>query len=192
MSDLSHPGAVLSFAFHLMEHRVFVIRIGWYIFVWDVWIACPGTHPWQKFRSFCIKLECSSYICLCANTCTVKWCKACVPFETLVVEKKIMPLHFLFWSKWENFLRKVWEGVGHISAFTQSSVGTCQMGLERCLISELSWLCQLAESCLSCSWFPDFLPQSRESLRALSCVLGGLTLLPGPGGCWVGSGLLQL
>lgn len=54
-----------------------------------------------------------------------------------------MPLQTLsFLMQVRIFSEKVWEGVGHISAFTQSSVGTCQMGLERRLSSELSCLCQ--------------------------------------------------
>lgn len=63
------------------------------------------------------------------------------------------------------FSEKGWQGVEYISAITQSSVGTCQVGLKRSLISELGWLCQpcweqpvLQPGALG---FPHFLPQSR-------------------------------
>lgn len=40
----------------------------------------------------------------------LKWCKFCVCFETVVVEKISFCKHFSFWGKWENFLRKRLSG----------------------------------------------------------------------------------
>lgn len=140
------------------------IGVSWYLPVWDVWIACPGTHPWQKSHSFCIKHECISYICLCANTCRVKRCKAWIPFETLEVEKKIMLLANTCFSDSSEriFSEKGWGGVGHISAVTKSSFGTCQVCLERSLNS--AGCVSLAESSLSCSPGLSRFPSSEQGV----------------------------
>lgn len=139
----------------------------WCLLVLYVWVACPGTHPWQKSLSFCIKHECISYICLCANTCTVKQCKACVPFETLVLEKKIKKsLQTLSFLVQVNFLRRRLGKSWTCSAVTRSSVGSCQVCLEKSWSLNSAGCVSLAESSLSCSWGPGVIrfPSSEQGV----------------------------
>lgn len=141
------------------------IRVSWYLLEWDVWIACPGTHPWQKSHSFCIKHEWISYICLCANTLH-KQCKACTPFETLEVEKKIMLLQTL------AFLMQV-------RAFSQKQAEEeldIFLLLLRALLAPVRWVWReawslnsagcvsLAESSLSCSPGVSRFPSSEQGV----------------------------
>lgn len=107
-----------------------------------IWIACPGAYPWPKCNNFYIKHDCIFYICLPANTCTVEWCKPCVPFEPLLVEKKTTSLQTLFWGERifsEKSLGRSWT---YFWLYSHSSVGNCQVGLRRTLISEFLLPCQ--------------------------------------------------
>lgn len=121
----------------------------------------------------------------------LKWCKFCVCFETVVVEKISFCKHFSFWGKWENFLRKrlsgswtyfCWYSLTALletarwfcrECWSLNSVLLCQSCWQQAVLEPGPWVFQI-------SLFRAGSPKDSglKASCALCSVAGGLNALP--------------
>lgn len=142
MSNLFHPGTVLSFVFQLMELRVFV---NWSKLV-PPCMRCVNSMSWDTSMAEISQLLHKAWVhFIHLSLCKYMHSEAMQSLDSFWdtgsrEENNASCKHLLFWFKWENFLRKrLGSSWTHFCCYSELFWHLSGVSGEK---PELCWLCQ--------------------------------------------------